>query len=132
MAIEYLTVEDVVELHDMALRDYGGLPGREKGKLEAKLALPMSGFGDYERFPTIEEKAAIYHYYLASGHCFADGNKRTSYLAAFVFLDWNGYGLMVDDDEVFYWTKTIANDKTRPPYEEAVEWIRQYMYKRDI
>ena len=129
MEFDYLQVEDVEALHDMALRDFGGVPGREKGKLEAKLALPMSGYGDYERYPTIEEKAAVYYYHLASGHCFTDGNKRTSYLATFTFLDLNGYSLLVDDEEVFQWTLRLADDNNRPEFEEVVNWIKRYIYK---
>ncbi|MDN4524403.1 type II toxin-antitoxin system death-on-curing family toxin [Fictibacillus fluitans] len=131
MEFEYLTVEDVVDLHDMALRDYGGFPGRDPGNLEAKLAIPMSGFGSYERYPTIEEKAAVYHYMLADGHTFKDGNKRTSYLAVATFLDWNGYELVATDDEIYEWTLILANDKTRPPFEEAVHWIRTHMERQE-
>ncbi|MEC0276848.1 type II toxin-antitoxin system death-on-curing family toxin [Peribacillus frigoritolerans] len=128
MEISYLSVEDVEYLHQLALDLYGGIPGRDIGKLEAKLALPYSGFGDYERYPTIVEKAAVYHFHLASGHCFKDGNKRTSYLAAFTFLDQNGYDLVVEDEEVYEWTMRLADDKNRPPFEEAVQWIRRYTY----
>ncbi|MCQ6282669.1 type II toxin-antitoxin system death-on-curing family toxin [Bacillus sp. EB600] len=130
--VEYLEVEDVELLHDLALKEYGGLAGREPGKLEGNLALPMSGFGDFERFPSIEEKAAVYHYYLASGHCFVDGNKRTSYLAAFTFLDWNGFDLIADDEEVYKWTLKLADkEEYRPPFEEAVVWISNHMYIRE-
>ncbi|WP_354005867.1 Fic family protein [Fictibacillus terranigra] len=38
-----------------------------------------------EFYPTLEEKAAVYHCFLAIGHCFFDGNKRTSYAKAFAF-----------------------------------------------
>lgn len=89
MEFEYLEVEDVELLHDLALKEYGGLPGREPGKL----GLPMSGYGRYERFPGVTKKAAVYHYHLASGHAFG-----TSYLSAFTFLDWNGYDLIADED----------------------------------
>lgn len=126
---EYLTVEDVEGLHEDALDSYGGLPGREPGKLEAKLALPMSGFGDFERFPTIEEKAAVYHYYLASGHCFLDANKRTSYLAAVTFLDYNGYDFKAHSDEIYEWTRFIASHDTRPDFKHAVKWIKDRMIK---
>lgn len=131
MEIEYLQVEDVEELHELAIEMYGGTRGREKGKLEGMLGLPMSGFGDYERFPSIFEKGAVYHYYLASGHCFTDGNKRTAYLSAFTFLDLNGYDLIATDDEVYTWTEGLANDKKRPPFEEAVEWIKQHSHVRE-
>ncbi|MGF0347730.1 type II toxin-antitoxin system death-on-curing family toxin [Rhodococcus sp. IEGM1300] len=121
--IEYLTTENVEDLHDLALERDGGFPGREPGKLESKLALPMSGFGDYERFPTIPEKAAVYHYHLATGHCFFDGNKRTSFLATGLFLRFNGHELIATDDEVVDWTLRIANHENRPDFEHAVRWI---------
>lgn len=130
MEIDYLTVEDVENLHQLALNLYGGIHGRDIGKLEAKLALPYSGFGDYERYPTIAEKAAVYYYHLASGHCFKDGNKRTSYLATFTFLDWNGYDLLVEDEEVYQWTMRLADDTERPPFEECVRWIHHYAHIR--
>ena len=132
MHFKYLEVEDVEDLHDMAVELYGGLPGRVIGKLVAKLALPMSGFGEYNRFPSIYEKAAVYHYELASGHAFIDGNKRTSYLSAFTFLDWNGFDLIASDEEVYNWTKALADDKKRPPFEEAVQWIITHAISRKI
>ncbi|WP_280771659.1 type II toxin-antitoxin system death-on-curing family toxin [Salipaludibacillus daqingensis] len=125
--VDYLSVEDVEELHALAIEMYGGLPGRDPGNLEAKLALPYSGFGDYERYPTLIEKAAVYHYHLASGHCFKDGNKRTSYLSAKAFLNLNGFNLVVPDEEIFSWTKILADDKERPKFEKAVEWIDYYI-----
>lgn len=129
--IVYLETEDVIELHDLALKQYGGLPGREPGKLEAKLALPCSGFGDFDRYPTIAEKAAIYHYHLASGHCFNDGNKRTSYLAAFTFIEINGYELIAQDEDVYEWTIKLADYDKRPEFEDAVDWIKNRMYKKE-
>jgi len=131
MDIENLLVEDVILIHEDELELRGGLSGVHLTKLEAKLALPMSGYGGYERFPSIEEKAAVYHYYLASGHCFNDGNKRTSFLAAFVFLDFNGYDLIAENDDVFHWTLKLANADTRPDFSEAVNWIKNRMHKQE-
>jgi len=132
MEVEYLEVEDVIDLHDLALERYGGIQGREKNKLEGLLSIPMAGFQGYEKYPTILDKAAVYLYFLASGHGFFDGNKRTSYLATFMFLDWNGYDLIVDDDEVYRFVKLIADDQTRPPFEEAQEWISRYAQKKEL
>jgi death-on-curing protein len=131
MNIDYLELEDVIDLHDWALELYGGLQGLEPGKLEAKLALPRSGFSSVERYPTIEAKAACYLYELVRGHCFADGNKRTAYLSAFTFLDINGYDLIVEDEEVFRFVSKIADDKTRPDFDEVVLWIARHIYKKE-
>lgn len=43
MSIENLTIEEVEYIHDIMLKKYGGIPGREKGKLEGVLAKPESG-----------------------------------------------------------------------------------------
>lgn len=130
MKVEYLEVEDVIELHDQALKDFGGIQGREPGKLEAKLALPMSGFGEFERYPSIKEKAAVYLYELAGGHCFSDGNKRTSFLSTFTFLDLNGLDLVAEDEEVYQFVLSIANDETRPSFKEVVHWINKHVHAR--
>jgi len=121
MEFEYLSVEDVEYFHKLALDEYGGLPGRNLGKLEGKLSMPYAGYGDFERYQTIYEKAVIYHYYLASGHCFLDGNKRTSITSAYAFLRLNGHELIVSDEEMYIFTMLIANHKDRPPFEVAVD-----------
>jgi death on curing protein len=122
----YLDVTAVDELHDYVLRDYGGIPGRDVGRLESVLALPSSGFDGYERFPTLHEKAAVYLYYIATGHCFKDGNKRTAFLAASAFIMINGYELIVDNEIVFHFMIKIADRNQRPKFEEVVQWIETY------
>lgn len=125
--IIYLTEDEVIEYHDQNLDRDGGLQGREPGKLEAVLALPMSGFGDYDRFPSIEEKAAAYVYYIARGHCFKDGNKRTAYTSMVMFLDFNGYDFLVDSAFIYLMMLLIADDKINLPFEMVVEWVKDHM-----
>ncbi|MEN1967722.1 type II toxin-antitoxin system death-on-curing family toxin [Lentibacillus sp. N15] len=129
MDVEYLTIGGVERIHDLVLDRDGGIRGRHPGKLEAKLALPMSGFGDYERFPTIAEKAAAYLYEFAVGHCFMDGNKRTAYAATFMFLDINGFELICEDDEVVSFVSAVANDETRPSFKKVVDWIKEHIHE---
>jgi hypothetical protein len=46
MEIAFLTLEDVLALHDELIQHYGGSPGlRDAGLLEAAVAMPQSGFG---------------------------------------------------------------------------------------
>ncbi|GKV69756.1 death-on-curing protein [Sporosarcina sp. NCCP-2716] len=130
MTPDYLDVEDVIMLHDLALQDYEGLPGVDLNKLDAKLALPKTNVFGHERYPSVEEKAACYLYELASGHCFKDGNKRTSFLAAFTFLDINGYQLSVEDEEVYRFVILVADSATRPEFQEVVNWITIHSHKK--
>jgi prophage maintenance system killer protein len=46
---------------------------------EAALAAPFAGFGDYEAFPAVHEKAAVYCSRLIAYHPLPDGNNRTAY-----------------------------------------------------
>lgn len=57
---------------------------------EAALAAPFAGFGDYEAFPALHEKAAVYCSRIATYHPLPDGNKRTAYDVMREFLDRNG------------------------------------------
>lgn len=57
---------------------------------EAALAAPFAGFGEYELFPALHEKAAIYCSRIAAYHPLPDGNKRTAYNVMREFLARNG------------------------------------------
>jgi death-on-curing protein len=57
---------------------------------EAALAAPFAGFGDFEVFPTLHERAAIYCSRIATYHPLPDGNKRTAYDVMREFIDRNG------------------------------------------
>lgn len=95
-------MEQVTALHYRALARYGGLPGvRDAGALASAVAGPaMAAFGT-ELYPSLLDKAAAYLFFLARNHAFVDGNKRTAYAAAAVFLLLNGAELTGTDDEVY-------------------------------
>jgi death on curing protein len=57
---------------------------------EACLAAPFAGFGDYQIFPAVHEKAAVYCSRIATYQPLPDGNKRTAYDVMREFLDRNG------------------------------------------
>ncbi|GAA5502461.1 hypothetical protein Dxin01_02205 [Deinococcus xinjiangensis] len=98
----YLSAEQVLALHDRALHRYGGTAGvRDSGALASSVAQPaMEAFG-MELYPDLETKAAAYLFFLSRNHVFTDGNKRTAYLAAAIFLRLNGLSLAGPDDQVF-------------------------------
>lgn len=57
---------------------------------EAALAAPFTGFGNFEAFPHVHEKAAIYCSRIVAYHPLPDGNKRVGYDVMREFLDRNG------------------------------------------
>ena len=87
----HLTVEIVREIHQTAIRDFGGSDGiREIALLESAVAAPQATFGGKAIYASLSEIAAAYLYYLCKNHPFLDGNKRTALGACLVFLRLNG------------------------------------------
>lgn len=84
---DYLTVADILAIHTVQIRRYGGSPGlRDAGALESALFRPQTGYYD----DLVAEAAALLES-LAINHPFIDGNKRAAFAAADVFLRINGH-----------------------------------------
>lgn len=78
-----LTVDEIVLLHGKLLLATDGTPGlRDPGLLESAVLGVNAGFGDSERYPTVEAKAARLAFALVNNHAFVDGNKRVGMLHA--------------------------------------------------
>ena len=87
MELEYLTVADVLGMHSVLMKRYGGALGvRDPGALEAALFRPQTGYYD-----DIVAHAAALLESLAINHPFVDGNKRIAFAATDVFLRINGW-----------------------------------------
>ncbi len=87
----FLTLDEVLELHDRQIGLYGGSAGvRDLGLLQSALAMPQASFGGVFAHADVHEMAAAYLFHLAKNHPFVDGNKRTAAFAAAVFLRMNG------------------------------------------
>ncbi len=88
----FLTVEEVLDLHDDQLRLFGGGSGiRDRGALESAVAVPQTSFDGAFLHEDLFAMAAAYAFHIAENQPFVDGNKRTALNAALVFLDLNGW-----------------------------------------
>lgn len=93
-APDFLTVEEVLLIHDESLARYGGAGGvRDAGALESAVAMPQATFGGDFVHDDLFAMAAAYAFHIAQNQPFVDGNKRTGLGAALVFLDLNGIEL---------------------------------------
>lgn len=97
MSRDYLTLQDILALHDVLLHRYGGSEGlRDRGAIESAVFRPQCGY--YTN--VIEEVCALMESLLIN-HPFVDGNKRTAFAACDVFLRINGYHLQAQPDTLF-------------------------------
>ena len=105
----YLSLEQIIELHDALIEKFGGLIGiREKGLLESAVTAPMMAVFGEELHKTIYNKAAAYLFYIAKNHAFLDGNKRTAAAAALAFLRANGKSTKYDVDEFLEFVVSVV------------------------
>ena len=53
------SIDQVIEMHSILIRRTGGSDGiRDLGLIESALARASAGFGEFERYPSVEAKAA--------------------------------------------------------------------------
>jgi death on curing protein len=111
----------ILAVHDEQLAEHGGLSGvRDAGLLESAMARPehLAAYGE----PDVAELAASYGYGIARNHPFIDGNKRTAFVAALLFLAFNDYSFQASDaDKVIVMLKVAAGEITEA---EFAAWIR--------
>jgi death on curing protein len=91
-AWRWIGAELVYVIHDRQLAEHGGPDGvRDPGAVESALARPqnLAAYGT----PDAADLAAAYAFGLARNHGFVDGNKRTAWVVARLFLADNGYRL---------------------------------------
>jgi death-on-curing protein len=120
--LTYLTVEDVLALHEDAVAAFGGGSGvRGHSIVENATKRPKASFGGHEKFPDVPSKAAALFHGLISGHPFVDGNKRAATASALVFLRLNGFTPDVSDEHL----EELVFDAASGEYsvEELTEWF---------
>jgi death-on-curing protein len=114
----------VYAVHDRQLAEHGGLEDiRDKGAVESALARPqnLAAYGE----PDAAALAAAYAFGLARNHGFADGNKRTAWITARVFLADNGTKLRFAPQDAVRVMEDLAAGKMTEDEMEA--WLRERM-----
>lgn len=122
MTVEHwLEERDNQAVHDMQLAEHGGLAGiRDQGALQSALARPrnLAAYGD----PDLAALAAAYAFGIARNHPFADGNKRTAFVAMLLFLRLHDFVLTASDEDcVITFLKLAAGELTEAALSD---WIR--------
>lgn len=111
----------VLAVHDEQITEHGGRQGiRDMGLVSSALMRPQH-LATYEN-PSIFDLAAAYAFGIIKNHPFVDGNKRTGFLAAYIFLALNGWELMASEVDAVTVVLALAEGKV----EEALfsEWLK--------
>ena len=103
----FLSLDEVLSLHEDQIRRYGGSGGvRDLGLLESAIGTVTATFGGFFLHETLFEMAAAYLFHICRNHPFIDGNKRTAVAAALTFLEMNG--IEIDAGEADFYNLVIG------------------------
>ena len=109
-------------MHDQQLAEHGGASGlRDEGLLDSALARAQNlhAYGETDLYTL----AAAYAVGIARNHPFIDGNKRTAFLTAYVFLRLNGRTLIASEaDAVEIMMATAAGSVSDQAF---ADWLRR-------
>ncbi|MBN2234674.1 MAG: type II toxin-antitoxin system death-on-curing family toxin [Opitutales bacterium] len=105
----WLNQDEISAVHAGLLSRFGGAGGvRDMGLLEAALQRPLNRFHYEDPSPSLCELAAAYAEAIVGKHPFVDGNKRTGFVAAALFLQSNGYRLVASEESAVERTLALA------------------------
>ena len=124
----WLTRAVVEAIHQLQLAQHGGLAGiRDEGALESAIGRPRHQW-HYRKAKDLPACAAAYGFAITQNHAFVDGNKRTAFLAMFVFLAMNRADLAVPEEDAVATMLAVAKGDT----DEAVlaAWLRDNVKRR--
>jgi death-on-curing protein len=107
-AWRWVPLNVALAIHDRQIAEHGGLSGvRDLRLVESALARPEN-LNSYSN-PDSADLAAAYLFGLANNHGFADGNKRTAWVVARLFLMDNGLRLSFDPHEAITTVENVAS-----------------------
>lgn len=122
----WLDAAIALAVHDRQLAEHGGIGGvREPGMLESALARPVNRWGYGADDPA--ELAAAYAFGIARNHPFADGNKRTAWVLARLFLVLNREELSFEPADAIAAMLALAAGELSE--EEMADWFRERLVR---
>ena len=117
----WLTISVILRAHEELLARFGGISGiRDEGLLDSAMHRPLHLF-NYGQ-PSLFDLAAEYALGIVKNHPFLDGNKRTGFMAAYIFLGANDLDVMAPEEEVVLQTLGLAAGEINK--DEYAAWLK--------
>ena len=117
----WVVEKDILVLHEKLLARFGGSSGiRDRNLLDSAIHRPMQMeiYGEKDIFSMVSALATG----IIKNHPFLDGNKRTGFMSAYLFLEVNGNAF--DEDEAVVVEKTLGLAAGEVSEADYTEWLR--------
>jgi death-on-curing protein len=107
---KWLDLRDALAIHDRQIARYGGSSGvRDQALLESALARSQNLFA--YGTPSLVEMTAACATGIIKNHPFVDGNKRTGFVAAVLFLEYNAVKVVASESDATAATLVLASSE---------------------
>ncbi|QQV79036.1 type II toxin-antitoxin system death-on-curing family toxin [Sphingomonas aliaeris] len=118
--MRFIETEIAVAVHERQLAEHGGLSGtKDIGLLESAMGRPLNkhSYGETD----LCALAAAYAFGIARNHPFNDGNKRTAWVIARLFLRLNDVSIAFEKTDAIETVLALAAGQL--PEERLTEWF---------
>lgn len=120
----WISRDTLVAIHDTLIEEYGGIPGiRDENFLGAVISRPKHLYTCGEEDACVI--AAAYSLAIARNTPFMDGNRRTAFMAAYVFLRSNGRELIAENLQAAEIIMDLAAGEMSEW--EYAQWLREHL-----
>jgi len=125
-----IDIDDVIKIHKILIDHFGGSHGlRDKNSLNSAISRPFATFDQKELYPETIDKAVAILESIVTNHPFVDGNKRTGYVLARLFLLREGFDIEATQNEKYEMVISVSNGTCK--YEQIKDWFsKRYKNKR--
>ena len=122
----WISLNEILALHEQLLAFFGGRNGiRDRGLLESAL-VRAKNLWSYEKADPFR-MAAAYADGIVRNHPFIDGNKRTGFVAAVLFLESNGYQFRAPEEQAVQMTVSLASGQIS--LDHFALWLKDWSAK---
>lgn len=126
-----ITPQYVRVVHEKVIKETGGVLGiRSVGLLESACARPFAGFGDFEAYPELVDKAAVLGAGIIQNHSFVDGNKRVGIVVTLALLRSHGIEVECTQEELVQMVLDLATGSS--DWSEFADWIRRHCREEGV
>jgi death-on-curing protein len=109
--IHFLTLEEVLVIHQNQMPQAAQLDERQLGQLRACLALPAAKHGGGYSHRDLFEMAGAYLFHLVHNRPFSRGNRRVAALSALFFLFLHDIEIESDPNDLAALTQEVARNQ---------------------
>ena len=133
-----ITRDDVLQLHAEGIRRWGGKHSSKRldsgdcvdGRIGNAASAEVYASDD-ERIRPGLRFAGFLLFYLASDHCFGDGNKRVAWMAAMQVLADQGLTVEAPEDDTYAFMDSVAKGEIKRG-QDVVTWLAERLIAPEI